>query len=303
MSLEMVLFRREHGPECEAISADVFAGINIPFFLEDIYGVQGHGAAMNAYWARMLFERHPETFLVALEEGRVAGFTGLTAVPEWGLGWVVHLGVARWAQGRGIGRRMVESGLDVLRSMKLPVSWIEYDRGNERAGGLYRRLGFVDFGRVQYFAAATDASRPVPPEVEADAARLANVAGSRPLFAEEVVVAQYGLPASQAQVRRRCLAERLEGARAFALGDGGHAAFALAAPEGDGRVLHLPAFWAGDAAAGATLLHGLGALGAGEHGAVCLYVELYEPSAETLAALAGAGFREVHGLGCLARRL
>jgi hypothetical protein len=33
------------------------------------------------------------------------------------------------------------------------------------------------------------------------------------------------------------------------------------------------------------------------------YAEVYEPGAETVAALTGAGFEEIHGLGCLSRRL
>ena len=59
-------------------------------------------------------------------------------VPHWFLG---YLGVAAAAQGRGVGRALLEHRLGAIEG---PVY---LEAATDRAAALYRRLGFVDLGR------------------------------------------------------------------------------------------------------------------------------------------------------------
>jgi hypothetical protein len=65
MALEFGPLQPEDAAACAEIGGDVFAGINIPYFLERKYGLSGYGGRMNAYWTRSLLQSDPRHFLVA----------------------------------------------------------------------------------------------------------------------------------------------------------------------------------------------------------------------------------------------
>ena len=57
------------------------------------------------------------------------------------------ISVLREAWGRGIGRALMEAAIDCARQMGFGQLELEVVADNERAIGLYRSLGFVEFGR------------------------------------------------------------------------------------------------------------------------------------------------------------
>lgn len=310
MAVEIGYFRPEDGPACEAIGGDVFAGLNIPYFLEEKYGIPGYGSRMNAYWTRGLFEGHPDHFLVAREGDEVVGFAGLAPDPASGTGSLAHIGVRRQSQGRGIGRRLVERGLEHCRRLGLGAAWIAYDEGNERAGGLYRRLGFVDFA-VDVFL---DAPMPAAGGAgEAAAARLSlpemleRLPADRPVFVEEEVARLHRLEAEPQEIRRAALRTRLgAGLRLYAPPDGADPSFALVGREAGGPVLRFSHLWMARPAEAPSFIGGVlareAAIG-GEPALRACYADVYPPRDDAIAALEAAGFGVIHRLHCLSQRL
>jgi ribosomal protein S18 acetylase RimI-like enzyme len=60
----------------------------------------------------------------------------------------LHIDLLPRAQGRGLGRRMVEQNLDTLRRRGSPGAHLGVSLLNTRAQGFYRRLGFEELTRV-----------------------------------------------------------------------------------------------------------------------------------------------------------
>lgn len=59
----------------------------------------------------------------------------------------IGISVLRESWGRGIGRMLMDSALECARQMGFVQVELEVVGGNERAIGLYRSLGFIEFGR------------------------------------------------------------------------------------------------------------------------------------------------------------
>ncbi|MFP7762082.1 mycothiol synthase [Marisediminicola sp. LYQ85] len=98
-----------------------------------------------------------DDFLVARDDGgAMIGFCWLKTVD--GIGEFYAVGVAPEAQGSGLGRRLVESGLARLVARGIRTSSLYVDGDNVAAVSLYRSVGFVDHTiDVQY------APTPTPP--------------------------------------------------------------------------------------------------------------------------------------------
>ncbi len=83
---------------------------------------------------------------IAVKRGAVMGI--IVTQPEVLLGtFIALLAVAPWAQGRGLGRALVEDAADeAFRTGK----WLytSSDQGNRAAAAFYRKLGFRKVGRL-----------------------------------------------------------------------------------------------------------------------------------------------------------
>ena len=92
--------------------------------------------------------RDPTTFagFVADDDGRVVGSIGLHLAPYG----VVSLGMAilDGYRSMGIGTRLLERGVAWARQVGAHKITLETWPHNERAIGLYRKMGFVDEGRL-----------------------------------------------------------------------------------------------------------------------------------------------------------
>jgi ribosomal protein S18 acetylase RimI-like enzyme len=134
------------------------AGVRLEPFRPGVHAPQVH-RMLYAFWAetpthhdrpydqwRALFidpaGSDPEHQVVAWQDGEVVGaaicrvFTGDT-------GWILQLGVARPARGRGLGRALLGTAADRLAAAGVREVGLSVDATNETALSLYRSTGFV----------------------------------------------------------------------------------------------------------------------------------------------------------------
>lgn len=80
--------------------------------------------------------------IVATYTGRIVGY--VNPVVDGREAWVGGVGVVPAYRGRGLGRRLMLAGEEFSRDEGALVSTLEVIRGNERAHGLYSRMGYAD---------------------------------------------------------------------------------------------------------------------------------------------------------------
>jgi [ribosomal protein S18]-alanine N-acetyltransferase len=90
------------------------------------------------------------------DPGRIVGYAAFRHVLDEGE--LLRLAVWPKARGTGIGRHLLEAGLDRLARRGVRRCLLEVRRGNAAALALYERLGFVPVGeRRGYYGDGTDA--------------------------------------------------------------------------------------------------------------------------------------------------
>lgn len=84
-------------------------------------------------------------WLVAVEDGKLAGYVGSQSV----LGWadMMNLAVSPDFRQRGIGEKLVEGLIAQLKENEVTCLTLEVRASNVPAISLYRKLGFVEVGR------------------------------------------------------------------------------------------------------------------------------------------------------------
>ena len=101
---------------------------------------------------RQLIEVSGECCIVAEDSGGVLGYAIALISPSRDKSWLLSLGVLPEAKGRGAGRRLTESIIDILRALTVPSVWLTVDPDNAPAVSLYRSLGFLEKERYDdYF--------------------------------------------------------------------------------------------------------------------------------------------------------
>ena len=90
-------------------------------------------------------------------EGELLGYAGVAVAADEG--YVQTIGVARGAQRRGVGTRLLQRLLDDARSEGAATVWLEVRADNEGAQAMYTRFGFRVRGRRRgyYQPSGTDA--------------------------------------------------------------------------------------------------------------------------------------------------
>ena len=91
-----------------------------------------------------------EVELVAIIDGQIVGSAGVSAVRSWRK--VAHrarfgISILKEFWGMGIGRVLMDASIDCARRAGYTQLELEVVADNERAVSLYRRAGFVEFGR------------------------------------------------------------------------------------------------------------------------------------------------------------
>jgi ribosomal protein S18 acetylase RimI-like enzyme len=90
---------------------------------------------------RKLIDRNPGLFLVAEEDGVVAG----TVIGAWDgrRAWIYHLAVLPDRQGGGIGRMLMDELERRLRAVGATKLNLLVERGNAGVADFYRKLGYA----------------------------------------------------------------------------------------------------------------------------------------------------------------
>ena len=97
-------------------------------------------------------EASPDGVFVAEEEGKVLGYISTRLDREAGKGRIPNLAVDKAAQGRGIGRKLIEHALDYFRREGMAFAMIETMVNNPVGQHLYPSCGFVEAGRQIHYA-------------------------------------------------------------------------------------------------------------------------------------------------------
>jgi ribosomal protein S18 acetylase RimI-like enzyme len=97
-------------------------------------------------------EVHPKGVFVAEENGRLLGYITTRVDHEAGKGRIPNLAVDAAAQGKGLGRQLIEHALDYFRSEGLAAAVIETMSNNARGQHLYPSCGFVETCRQIHYA-------------------------------------------------------------------------------------------------------------------------------------------------------
>jgi ribosomal protein S18 acetylase RimI-like enzyme len=136
------------------ITLDGFDGTAIDQHIERICGlIQGHDWRWRK--ARQIEEEceaNPSGVFVAEEQGTVRGYITTLVDREAGKGRIPNLAVDATAQGRGVGRSLIEHALGYFRAEGLSVAVIETMVNNMAGQHLYPACGFVEVARQIHFA-------------------------------------------------------------------------------------------------------------------------------------------------------
>jgi len=114
-----------------------------------------------------LFRRHPETFVVAEEDGKITGYimcrveVGLSSIGLSGLvkkGHVVSVAVLPEHRRKGIGEALVTQAMAGMRKYNAKQCFLEVRVTNQEAISLYKKLGFEVTRTIHgYYADGEDA--------------------------------------------------------------------------------------------------------------------------------------------------
>jgi ribosomal-protein-alanine N-acetyltransferase len=114
-----------------------------------------------------LYERFPETFIVAEENGEVVGYimcrveTGLASFGLGGLvkkGHVVSVAVMQEFRRKGIGEALMNKAMENMKSYNARQCFLEVRVTNAAATEMYKKLGFETTKTIRgYYADGEDA--------------------------------------------------------------------------------------------------------------------------------------------------
>jgi ribosomal-protein-alanine N-acetyltransferase len=114
-----------------------------------------------------LYRRHPETFIVAEEDGHTVGYVmcrievGLSSLGLTGIlkkGHVVSIAVMTEHRRKGVAGELMAAAMEGMRRYNAKQCYLEVRVTNEAAVGLYKKLGFEIARTVRgYYADGEDA--------------------------------------------------------------------------------------------------------------------------------------------------
>ncbi len=114
------------------------------------------GLVSKAYLDRLTLEKcekipfSPDSILIAKDGGRVVGFVGFgdRRNEEPGIGEIFALYVLSDYHGKGVGRMLMEAGLEKLKDYPRVCLWVLKE--NKRAIRFYEKYGFFPSGEETY---------------------------------------------------------------------------------------------------------------------------------------------------------
>lgn len=94
------------------------------------------------------FLHHPGAYLVAVENEKIIGYSiGIVRFRD--LGHIISIAVDKAHRGRGVGKKLLKETIERLVEMGVKKVRIEVRESNQVAINLYKKLGFVEKGRIE----------------------------------------------------------------------------------------------------------------------------------------------------------
>jgi ribosomal-protein-alanine N-acetyltransferase len=122
----------------------------------------------STYFFMELYERYPETFIVAEVAGEIVGYIMCrieTGLPDFGLlgitkrGHVISIAVLPQYQRKGMGEALMREAMVAMRQYKAKDCYLEVRVSNFQAIRMYEKLGFETSRTVRgYYADGEDAA-------------------------------------------------------------------------------------------------------------------------------------------------
>jgi ribosomal protein S18 acetylase RimI-like enzyme len=137
------------------IMVDAFDGVSIDQGMEAVFGqIAGH----DWRWRKGRHfdddvRRDPEGVIVAAVDDQPIGFISTWIDHEAGIGHIPNLSLTPECRGKGVGRRLVELGLQRFREVGITHAKIETLVQNDVGNTLYTSLGFREVARQIHFVA------------------------------------------------------------------------------------------------------------------------------------------------------
>ena len=139
--------------ELKRITIECFEGVAFDQMIEERFGLL-NGTDWRSRKARHIEDdvaNNAAGVFVAEENGRILGYITSTVDRVAGKGRIPNLAVIAEAQGKGIGRQLIQHALDYFKREGMAYAAIETMTGNEVGQHLYSSCGFVEIGRqIQY---------------------------------------------------------------------------------------------------------------------------------------------------------
>ena len=158
ITMDSVTFRAFQPSDHERlkqIMVDAFDGVSIDQSMEEEFGqISGHDWRWRK--GRHLDDdvrRDAEGIIVAVVDKEPVGFISTWIDRDTGIGHIPNLSLTPECRGKGIGRRLVELGLQRFRDAGISHAKIETLVQNEVANSLYASLGFREVARQIHFVA------------------------------------------------------------------------------------------------------------------------------------------------------
>ena len=152
--MQIRLFQPSDLEELRRITVEGFDGTAIDQNVERNFGkVAGHDWRWRK--ARQVdedCEANPAGVFVAEEEGKILGYITTRIDRVVGKGRIPNLAVDSSAQGRGIGRKLIDHAIDYCRREGMAYVMIETMANNVVGQHLYPSCGFVEVGRQIHYA-------------------------------------------------------------------------------------------------------------------------------------------------------
>jgi len=131
--LDIVDFRPEHGPAFKALNEA---------WIRKFFALEPKDVETLADPQGKIVDRGGRIFM-ALESGEAVGCVAMIALDDGGYE-VAKMAVDESAQGRGVGRALLQRCIDQARALAAPRLYIETNSSLAAAVGLYRAMGFAD---------------------------------------------------------------------------------------------------------------------------------------------------------------
>ena len=116
---------------------------------------------LEAYWRGLMMVPGRHLFIAYLD-GVIAGALQLHEAPknmesQANIGYIQSGFTASWARGHGVGRGLMAFAIDQAHRLGLKAVKLDVRETQTTAIGLYRNLGFVEWGRMPRYAFIDDA--------------------------------------------------------------------------------------------------------------------------------------------------